>query len=428
MKKFLNALIATLCFSVVHSQQLTDQVNIYFDIDSDVIDIELAENRRSVDTVVEILESVERDSLLSLTSINVSSYASPEGGRTYNSRLSERRSASIKSLLDSYISSEGRAIDDDLIKSQSFGIDWSQLRELVAQSSMQYRDEVIYIIDNTPEEVWGKAKADDRWESLLDSRIKHLMDLRGGRPYRYLAKEIFPKMRYSCIVTLSYHKHEPMVAEGDPFEFKAPERLELPIVADPCVWERRDILAIKSNLLFDAATLLNIELELPIGDRFSVAGEWVFPWWTWDNGEADSKRNRIQLLNGNVEAKYWLTNPYRRDVMCGWFASLYAGGGLYDLEHNAKGYQGEFFIAAGVGGGYAHTINQSGSLRMEYSVGLGYLKTNYRYYEAQYRSSDESWHPYKSLSGEYTFIGATKLKVSMVWLLRSGLKRRGGKR
>ncbi len=176
------------------------------------------------------------------------------------------------------------------------------------------------------------------------------------------------------------------------------------------------LFAVKTNLLFDAASILNVELEVPIKDKWSIAGEWVFPWWTNDNGKADSERNRTQLLYGNIEGKYWFGDRERREVMTGWFAGLYAGGGLYDFERDAKGYQGEFFVAAGVGGGFAHTLNREGTLRMEYSLGVGYLQTNYRYYEAQY-DIDNRWHPIRTKNGTYSWFGPTQAKISIVWLL-----------
>ena len=92
--------------------------------------------------------------------------------------------------------------------------------------------------------------------------------------------------------------------------------------------------------------------------------------------------------------------------MTGWFAGRYVGGGLYDFEYKAKGYQGEFFIAGGLSGGYAHTINKSGTLRMEYSLGIGYMQTDYRKYEAFYSENHQceitkqhNWHPVRQESG-----------------------------
>ena len=190
-------------------------------------------------------------------------------------------------------------------------------------------------------------------------------------------------------------------------------------------------IAIKTNLLFDAASLINAELEIPIGNHWSIAGEFVFPWWTQDNGKADSKRNRLQLYNINLEGKYWFGNRTNKPQMTGWFAGVYAGAGLYDIEYKAKGYQGEFFIMGGLSGGYAHTINKKGNLRMEYSLGVGYMQTDYRYYESHYDESYDSpenpesphWHPVRQNTSRFTWIGPTKLKVSLVWMINAKRKK-----
>lgn len=191
-------------------------------------------------------------------------------------------------------------------------------------------------------------------------------------------------------------------------------------------YEATPLLAIKTNLLFDALTLLNIELEVPIGDKWSIAGEWTFPWWIWDNGTVGSRRNRVQMLNGSAELKYWLGDRTNRPVMTGWFAGIYGGGGVYDFEHDKEGYQGEFYIAAGVSGGYAHTINKKGNLRMEYSIGLGYVNTRYRHYIAEYYREDD-WRAILQDTGTFSWFGPTKVKASLVWLLNVN-RERGARR
>ncbi|MGL5785507.1 MAG: DUF3575 domain-containing protein, partial [Bacteroidales bacterium] len=168
-------------------------------------------------------------------------------------------------------------------------------------------------------------------------------------------------------------------------------------------------LALKTNLLFDLATALNVELEIPIAKRWSIAGEWIFPWWLWE-----SKQYCFELLSGTMELKYWFPKHKQQlsNNLNGWFVGLYAGGGLYDLEWDKVGYQGEFYIAAGVSAGYAHKINPY--LSMEYSLGLGYLSTDYRKYRAE-RDIEDEWHLYRESRGRYSFFGPTKLKVSLVW-------------
>ncbi len=176
------------------------------------------------------------------------------------------------------------------------------------------------------------------------------------------------------------------------------------------------LLAIKSNLLYDAMSIINLEAEIPIYDRWSVLGEIIFPWWTMNNREVDSRRNRFQLFNGTLEGRYWWGDREELPLLTGWFTGLYVGGGLYDFEYRGKGYQGEFFVAAGVSGGYSHLIGHSDRLRIEYSLGVGYLSSNYDYYEACFCCSD-SWHAVRERSGRYSWFGPTRAKVSLSWMI-----------
>ncbi len=198
-----------------------------------------------------------------------------------------------------------------------------------------------------------------------------------------------------------------------PRALRNPKRLDVPYEFDVVPF-----FAFKSNLLFDLATALNIAVEVPIGDKWSVNGEWMFPWWITDDATT-----AFQLLSANVEGRYWFGDRTKKLKLTGLFAGYYIGGGLYDLRMNSKGYQGEFYIASGFSGGYAHAINKSGSLRMEYALGLGYLNTDYRYYEGRADNRFMVWQ----YNGRYVWLGPTRASVSMVWMLNIN-KKRGGKR
>lgn len=180
--------------------------------------------------------------------------------------------------------------------------------------------------------------------------------------------------------------------------------------------------ALKTNLLYDAATVLNIEVEIPVNRRWSLSGEWIFPWWTSckDNTVANNRRNTLQLLQGNVEGRYWLGDRLNQAMMTGWFGGVYGGVGVYDLERNAEGCQGEFYIV-GLSGGYAHTINKGGDLRMEYSLGIGYMQSDYQSYREHF-GIDNKWHAIRQRSGQYGWFGPTKAKVSLVWMLNKQRK------
>ena len=169
---------------------------------------------------------------------------------------------------------------------------------------------------------------------------------------------------------------------------------------------RRPLFAVKTNLLFDAALMPNIEVEVPIGKRWSLNGEYMFPWWL-----INDDRYCLQILMGGLEVRYRPGKRSGRDVLTGHFLGLYAGGGKYDLQWDKNGYQGEFFIAAGVSYGYAHSIARN--LRLEYNIGIGMLRTDYRHYHSRDNHRTLLWQE----NGEYTWLGPTKLKISLVWLI-----------
>ena len=179
---------------------------------------------------------------------------------------------------------------------------------------------------------------------------------------------------------------------------------------------KEPFLALKTNLLFDAAMIPNVEIELPLGRRWSLNGEYMFPWWLLKDD-----KYCLQVLSGGLEGRYWLGNRAKRSVLTGHFLGFYAGGGKYDLQWERNGYQGEFFIASGLSYGYTHRIARN--LRMEYTVGIGLLRTGYRHYHARDKYQMLLWQN----DGNYTWVGPTKIKISLVWTLNRRIKKGGSR-
>ena len=182
--------------------------------------------------------------------------------------------------------------------------------------------------------------------------------------------------------------------------------------------ERRPVkplFAVNTNLLYDAATAINLGAEFPIGKRVSIGAEVVFPWWLLKDQRA------FELLAGTLDVRIWLGNRDRRDKMTGWFVGPYGGAGYYDIEWKTAGRQGEFWHV-GAMGGFAHKINRSGSLRLEYTLGLGYLNTDYRAYKPMLAAEDERWHLIEDPDndGVLHYYGPTRVGVSLVWLIHTG--------
>ena len=106
----------------------------------------------------------------------IKGYASPEDTYEHNLNLSRRRTDTFKNYLVKKYGLTG--LHD--FPAQGMGEDWEGLRKAVEESAMEYKDEVLNIIDT---------------EGVFDGREKKLMELAGGKPYNYMLKELFPPLR-----------------------------------------------------------------------------------------------------------------------------------------------------------------------------------------------------------------------------------------
>ena len=406
----------------VSAQQRCD-VSIFFEEGISHVDTLYMDNAASLDHLTLLLDTITHDPYASLDHLEISGLTSPEGGARYNYRLAGARAQQAHDFF-----SQHNATRHSTFRLTPYGTDWAQLLELVGDDrQMPRRNEVMEIIRQMPDTHADSSLVAAPSFEASDRLLAKLRYLGGGAPWRYMDAKLFPAMRQAKIIAW-YKRQYPRL--GDPTAIALPYVEPLPSVSPETIalqldrYERRPLFALKTNLLFDALTVLNAEIEVPLGKRWSIAGEWIFPWWTIDDDTPTSPRHRLQLLNGNLEGKLWFGDRTNRPLMTGWFAGVYLGGGLYDFEYSTKGYQGEFFILGGLSAGYAHTINRRGNLRMEYSAGFGYLETDYRYYEAVFDPDlvtdipeKHNWHPIKEKVGTFSWLGPTKLKVSLVWML-----------
>ncbi len=322
---------------------------------------------------------------------------------------------------------------DSLITKKYSGIDWNGLYTLVEESDIEYKDSILNIMNNIPEETWRKVNPTDRWMSLVDSRIKHLQDLKYGNPYRDMVKRFFPQLRRGSIVTIYFEVvATPIVediievipieqadtitsVETAPVAKQAQESVETTnnIVEDTienAESEKKPLFVIKTNLLYDIALTPNLKIEVPIGNRWSVGVQAMCGWWS------KSDNSFVwQIQAADLEARYWFGDRTDKRVLSGWFAGAFASGGFYDFQFkDTHGLQGEFYVLTGVSGGYSMPIGRS--MNLEFSAGVGYIVNNYqRYvvYEEEYLVADGPTMRYQSLF-------PAKVEVSLGWLLFRG--------
>ncbi len=390
-KIFLIAACAFLC-SDLYGQSDSLSIKVYFNQGSHSLS-----DMRAIDQLDLAIESIKQDTLREITNISIEGFSSPEGSPTRNNELSLQRAEAIKS----YLIDRGN-IPDSLITICAGGVAWDEFENILNRKGDPEATKLELTIKSTP-----VAQREERIEKM-DS----------GDQYQYLFDNIYPRLRYSNVMILS-HRLETIVTPAHATqEIEVGEREDEAITTLETPQSSKSIsplFALKTNLLFDLATLINLEVEVPIRERWSVCAEFIFPWWTMHNGLASSRRNRIQLLNGNLELRRWWHNS-DSPILTGWFCGAYASVGSYDFEWRAKGYQGEWFAGAGLSGGYSHTINQAENLRLEYSLGVGYFETDYTYYHAEF-CNNSCWHALEQRSGRHTWVGPTRAKVSLSWLI-----------
>ncbi len=171
--------------------------------------------------------------------------------------------------------------------------------------------------------------------------------------------------------------------------------------------QRKVLMMIKSNILFDIAMIPNIEVEFPISKRLSVEGQLMCGWWL----KSDNSRC-WQVQAADIEARYWFGARDKRRVMTGLFAGVFASGGFYDFQvKDTRGLQGEFYYLTGVSGGYSMALGRR--LNLEFSAGVGYIVNNYqRYevYEQKYLVADGPLMRYQSVL-------PAKVEVALGWVL-----------
>lgn len=141
-------------------------------------------NGEELDKLDRFIRQVFRDSLIYVDSICLSGYCSIEGAFDVNDRLARNRATGFRKYLDDRYGLSSRYP----VRITWVAEDWDGLRGAVEASRMNYRDEVLFLIDQT---------------GVFEGREKKLMDLGGGEPYAYMLKEFFPGLR-RVEITVSY--------------------------------------------------------------------------------------------------------------------------------------------------------------------------------------------------------------------------------
>ena len=383
-----------------------DTLSVYFRKGEAVIDTSLSTNSQVLDSLVGI---VSRNSRNTPFGMRLEGYASVEGTVAFNMRLSVERTESVLSYIEERTGVLLGGRTD--VRSEGMGVDWEGFEALLTDGEpFPHSERVLTIVRNTPQWVLRNGR-------VVGGRKKSLMDLNGGRTFNYMMDNVFPQLRRVEVI-VSYAPLPQMVAL--PSAVGEVSRMEEDSLAAPLPRPVREHIplyrmALKTNLLADAALMPSLEAEFLINDSWSVSAQGAVAWWS-----RDAAHKYYQIATIYPEARWWFKTE---EPWHGHYLGVFAGGTWYDLENGGRGYKGE---GGFIGLSYGYMMPVGKRLALEFGVGAGYLFTEYEeYLPVPYM---EGTHYVYQQTSRMHYFGPLKLKVALVWKLwDAGRRSAGGK-
>ena len=333
-----------------------------------------------------------------IDSIAIYAYSSPEGSPKWNNWLAVKRAEAAKAFILSNLSNDSVLLPENIIL-HPMGENWEGLyEELYANYHLLNRDAVLRIM---------RAKVG------TETKKWRLQNLDGGYTYTWIIRNHMPRLRVATWICVYVQKPDfvaPVIEDYKPDlgtiridTLPLPEILPLPVMEK----RKSTMFALKTNLLYDAVTALNAEVEVPIGKRFSVMVEDVFPWW---KAGPNGNKYCLQMWTMSVEPRWWFYRKGMSDRLQGHFIAPYVMSGKYDLQWDTSICYRGYGWSAGLTYGYSMPLCKW--LNMEFSMSIGYLNASFQHYQP----SPDYEHLFKDPdnAGRLTYIGPTKLKVSLV--------------
>jgi len=432
----------------------TDTLRVYFRLGYSTLEPGLRDNERALNRLVEQMRAESQDPCRQTVVICAEGNSSPDGSARANLLLSRKRAERLLEYIRSRV-----PMDDFRIRVKAEGIDWEGLAAFVERDpSVPERERVLEILRETPEWIY------DEQGRVVDGRKRQLMNLSGGTVYSFLEERFFADLRNATIELSCGESADPQPAAGEdphsasgmqpqdasqpaagaesqsgsgaeaapaasdgpsaplsdaephsasgmqPQAAPQPESRAAAAAVDP---EYR--LAIKTNLLYDAALMPSLEVEYRIRDRWTVNLEGDVAWW-----KNDRRHKFYQLAAISPEGRWWFGQK-KGDPWHGHYIGLFGGYMWYDLENGKRGYRGDAEMA-GISYGYVFPIGRR--LSLEAGIGVGYMHCRYEEYLPK-AYIDDTHYVYQQ-TNSLDYFGPLKLKFALVWRLWNADKRKGG--
>lgn len=201
----------------------------------------------------------------------------------------------------------------------------------------------------------------------------------------------------SALIGITGEAYALQFSQNDSTEAKATKRFPTALVMEGLQERPQRMVALKTNIVPWAATIMNIEGEIQIWRNLSVSVPlWYCPWFI-------SERHALRVVAFQPEVRWWLNEPGQ-----GHFGGLHGSFAWYNLRWGNYRYQdhGRPLLGAGITYGYAFTLKEKWGV--ELSIGAGYLNMRYdRFYNTE--------NGERADTRKTSYFGLDHLSVSLVY-------------
>ena len=350
-KRFIPFLLAALLAGNVQAEVVSDSLRttIYYRTASARLELPYMDNDRHLAALGDSIRALEADPAVQLRRIRIQTSASPEGNSKFNKELARKRGEELRDYLKGNLS-----LPDSIFTLRPLGEGWDELAEKLARTDAPWRDKALAIIRDTPEWVVREGK-------VVDGRKRQLMNLAGGRAWQYMKENLFDSLRSGALVVCEVERIERVKPEPEytPAEVKQATDMtaegteETPATeteSTATLYDKEDetipqdntdkdaaekkpfFMAVKTNLLYDAALVPNVGVEFFLGQGWSIGGNWMYAWWS-----KDAKQRYWRIYGGELEVRKYLGRKAAEKPLQGHHLGVYAQGLTYDFETWSKG-------------------------------------------------------------------------------------------
>lgn len=374
----------------------SDTLSVYFKVGSHEYDPSYMGNESRMEKFVKDYVDKKGRKISGITyDFNFNVTYSPEGRYEINRELSEKRAETLERYL---LAQEG--ISDSVIVVSHIAEAWDGLIEMLKVSDMRWRDDVLDIIENTPQILV------DEQGRISEPRKDSLMAYQNGRPWRYMLRNWFPELRKLSVVMQS-ELQLPDLGEAEVEDYDVPfDELTVddhrPTVSLMPTWKRE--LTLKTNAIGWGMGHANVAAEIDLAPHWSLSVPFYY------SGGIDYFTSGIKFRGIVIqpEARYYFKGND------GLYVGVHLGVGWYNFALN-----GDYRIqdhdgtrpawGGGLGVGYSLQFRKFPKWGMEFSLGAGVYDV---LYDTFY---NEPNGPYAQKGVHDTFVGIDNVSVAFTY-------------